>query len=136
MAKVIVFSDIFMKNTQSQEEVKDDEDMSKEKDLLELVQTDKVELADSKEISQLRKQTEDAKEELDKYKRRLSAHNDLVYECNCEGPLPSCSYIHSVDPKRSPRTPNFCPLDGRGCHWKKLESDSPKPQENKDKDEV
>ena len=34
--------------------------MSEEKTLLELVQTNKVELVNSKEISQLRKQTEDA----------------------------------------------------------------------------
>lgn len=105
--------------------------MSKEKTLLELVQSNKVELVNSDEISQLRKQTKDAVEELNKYKRRMSAHNDLVYECNCEGPLPSCSYIHSVDPDRSPRTPNFCPLDGNGCRWKKVEKDSPEPQENK-----
>jgi hypothetical protein len=104
--------------------------MSKEENLLELVQTNKVELVDSREASRLRKQAKDAIEELDSYKRRFSEQGDLVYECNCESSLPSCSYIHSVDSDRSPRIPNFCPLDGNGCRWKKVKSKPfPKPQE-------
>ena len=102
--------------------------MSKET-LLELVQAKKVELVDSKEVSRLRRQAKNAEETLENYKRRMSEKNDLVYECNCESSLPSCSYIHSVDPARSPRKPSFCPLDGNGCRWKKVKSNSAKPQE-------
>lgn len=102
--------------------------MKKQKTLLDLVKDKKVELIDSNEISQLREGATEAIEKLHKYKRRLSKHNDLVYECNCEGPLPSCSYVHSVDPDRSPRRPNFCPLDGKGCRWKEVKKED-MPQE-------
>ncbi len=99
--------------------------------LLELVKTKKVELIDSSEVSSLRKSTKEAAEELYKYKTRMSKHNDLVYECNCEGPLPSCSYIHSVNPERDPRRPQFCPLDGNGCRWKKVEEKKTKKKTKK-----
>lgn len=92
--------------------------MSDNESLLGLVKTGQVVLIDKKEIALLRRQAKDACEKLSKYKNRMSKQNDLVYECNCEGPLPSCSYIHSVNPNRSPRRPNFCPLDGNGCKWK------------------
>ncbi len=88
--------------------------------LLELVQAGQVVLIDKKEIGVLRRAGNVAVDTLDSYKRRFSNHKDLVFECCCEGEPPSCSYIHSVDPERSARTPNFCPLDGRGCRWVKV----------------
>ena len=97
-------------------------DSKKKETLFDLVKNNTVILVDKKEIGELRKKTEAAQNELSNYKNRLSKHDDLVYECNCENPLPSCSYIHSVDPDRSPRRPNFCPLDGNGCKWKKVKA--------------
>lgn len=95
--------------------------MDKKETLLELVESKTVELVNSEEMSGLRKSTKEAADELEGYKRRLSHMDDLVFECNCESALPSCTYIHTVDPSRDPKTPNFCPLDGKGCRWNKVD---------------
>ena len=89
-------------------------------DLLTLVRDGKLVLIDKAEIAELRKQAKNATEELNGYQRRLSNQKDLVYECNCERKTPACTYIHSVDPDRSPRNPKYCTIDGKGARWLKV----------------
>lgn len=90
----------------------------KEAEIIELVNSGKLQLFEKAEIARLKKATKDAQEELANYKRTFAGTAKLVFECNCEGD--PCTYIDSCDPDRRPREPMFCPKDGNSCRWKEI----------------